>query len=351
MYHLFNSVYVDTERRVMRDVDNITISPHIGYEYFPGPNEKAGRQIGYARTLDEVEPQVLMGWLKEAMQSENKTFIFCDGPTYLRLYTMLVKCLVPQIDLETFRWVWLCKKATFNTSLTNWKQPGNDALGGVVINNQTILDLAEFEDPLQPYFNELMAGDDDVVSLEWHIFRLAAVGYTGIVPKRLKNILRRIALANTHDALDVWGRVITDPENWEYAGADLDTLLNAPSVFEGALNMHYTNNPIFLKPGLFVKFPQDKWLCSLLEELQPLLERIGEGPTAKRTTKILAFLKDQNPLSDSGACLQRCRDIFTGPDRLAMPNRDSSKYDENLIRYILSRDQKDLARMFEGATW
>lgn len=351
MYHLFNSVYVDSERRVMRDVDNITISPHIGYEFFPGENEKAGHQYGHAMSLDAVEPEVLMGWLKQAMESKEKTFVFCDGPTYLRLYSMLVKVVLPKVDLETFKWIWLCKKATFNTSLTNWKQPGNNVLEGIVINNETIEELFAFEDPLQAAFAELLTGDSDVVSLEWHILRLAAIGYTGIVPQRLRNILRRIALANTHDALDVWGRVITDPEHWEFAGADMDTLLNAPSVFEGALNMHYTNNPIFLKPGLFVKFPQDQWLCGLLEELHPLLERVGEGPTAKRTLKILNFLKDRDPLTDNGKCLQRCRDIFVGQDRLAMPNRDSSKYDENLIRYILSRDQKDLARMFEGATW
>ncbi|MNI37013.1 hypothetical protein D3C73_910850 [compost metagenome] len=145
--------------------------------------------------------------------------------------------------------------------------------------------------------------------------------------------------------------MITDPEHWDYAGADFDTLLDAPSVFQGAMKLVYTNNPIFLKPGLFEKFPQDEWLCNLLEELHPLLERVGEGPTAKRTKLILELLKDRKNITDSGECLERCRLIFTGPDRLAMPNRDSSKYDENLIRYILGRKQEELAVMFEGATW
>ena len=351
MYHLFNSVYVDLERRINRTVDNITISPDIGLEYFPGLNETAGRQIGYAKTMESVDPDVLIGWFKEAMVSKEKTFIFCDGTTYMRLYSMLVKAVLPKVDLETFKWIWLCKKATFNTSLTNWKQPGNNVLGGLEITTETVEMMFNLDDPHQEAFTALLSGNDDVVSLEWHILRLAAIGYVGIVPKRLKHILRRIALANTHDALDVWGRVITDPEHWEYAGADRDTLLDAPSVFEGALNLHFTNNPIFLKPGLFVKHPQDAWLCNLLEELHPLLERVGEGPTAKRTLKILGFLRDLNPLTDPGKCLERCRDFFVGIDRLAMPNRDSSKYDENLIRYILSRDQADLARMFEGATW
>ncbi|MND22223.1 hypothetical protein D3C81_144610 [compost metagenome] len=351
MYHLFNSVYVDLERRINRSVDNITISPHIGYEYLFAASENVGRQIGFGRSLDDIDQLDLSTWLHEAMVSDNKTFIFCDGPTYLRLYSMLVKVILPKVDLETFKWIWLCKKATFNTSLTNWKQAGTNVMEGLEINSAVVEELFNFEDPLQSMFHTLLDGNEDVVSLEWHILRLAAIGYTGIVPKRLKNILRRIALANTHDALDVWGRVITDPEHWDYAGADFDTLLDAPSVFQGAMKLVYTNNPIFLKPGLFEKFPQDEWLCNLLEELHPLLERVGEGPTAKRTKLILELLKDRKNITDSGECLERCRLIFTGPDRLAMPNRDSSKYDENLIRYILGRKQEELAVMFEGATW
>lgn len=351
MYHLFNSVYVDSERRINRAESNITISKHIGFEYHPGLNEKAGEQIGFAKSLDDVEPAVLFEWLTIAMQSDEKVFIYCDGETYVRLYSLLVHTILPNIDLLTWKWVMLCKKATFNTSLTNWKQAGVDVLGGIELNAASITESHKRNDPLLPMFKRLLETDRDVLSLEWQFVRLIAEDVVGEIPTRLRNILRRIALANTHDALDVWGRVITDPQHWEFAGADLDTLLNAPSVFEGCLLMSYTNNRMFLKPGLFEKYPQDKWLCGLLRELDPLLDRVGEGPTAKRTRLILKMLESNLDLTKPEVLLARVKQMFTGPDRLAMPNRDSSKYDENLIRYLLGRKKEDLQTYLKGATW
>ena len=351
MYHLFNSVYVDIERRINRAESNITISKYIGFEYHPGPNETAGEQIGFATSLDLVEPAVLLEWLTLAMQSEKKVFIYCDGETYVRLYSLLVRTIFPSLDLLTYKWIMLCKKATFNTSLTNWKQAGCEVLAGIDLTTKSITASFENDDPLLPMFKELLSTDREVLSLEWQLVRLIVENNVGTIPERLRNILRRIALANTHDALDVWGRVITDPQHWEFAGADLDTLLDAPSVFEGCMLMTYTNNRMFLKPGLFEKYPQDKWLCGLLRELDPLLDRVGEGPTAKRTRLILAMLESEDDLSKPKVLLKRVKQMFLGADRLAMPNRDSSKYDENLIRYLLGRTKADLTSYMKGATW
>lgn len=49
MFHLFNSVYVDTERRLDRRYDHITISPTIGYEYvhFDKHETTIGQQLWY----------------------------------------------------------------------------------------------------------------------------------------------------------------------------------------------------------------------------------------------------------------------------------------------------------------
>lgn len=351
MYHLFNSVYVDTERRVNRAVSTITISPHIGFEYLPGPNETAGEQIGFAKSLDDVEPAVLLEWLTMAMQSDDKVFIYCDGPTYVRLYSLLVRTVFPNIDLLTYKWVMLCKKATFNTSLTNWKQAGCEVLAGVEINTRTITESFESPDPLLPMFKELLSTDRDVLSLEWQFVRLIAEDEIGEIPARLRNILRRIALANTHDALDTWGREITNPEHWEFAGADLDTLLDAPSVFEGCMLMSFVNNRMFMKPGMMDVNPKDVWLCGLLRELAPLLDRVGEAPSAKRTRLLLELLESEADLTQPKLLLARVKRMFEGPDRLALPNRDSSKYDENLIRYLLGRSKKDLKTYLKGATW
>lgn len=350
MYHLFDSVYVDTHSRIDRTQDVITIGNQLGYEYFPDERAVVGKQLAYAESLDDVTPEAFVEMFTLAKASKKATVFGC-GHTYLRLYTLLVKALLPNVDIETFKWIMLCKKATFNTTLTNIRKPVVDVIGSVTITGKVIEELYAFEDPLLPAMQEVILQDKTTLSLEWRILRLKTDQRVGLLPKVLKRILHRIALANTHDALDVWGRVLTEPENWEFGGCDFDSLLNAPTVFEGSMALQFSNNPMFLQPNLFDQEPSDDWIKGLLSELIPMLAHCDEGPTAGRTKLILKLLQEQVNLYNPEACLERVMTMFHGPKRLALPNRDSGKYDENLIRYILRTDVSALKACVEGAEW
>lgn len=350
MYHLFNSVYVDTEWRINRRGDYITVSPSIGFEYIPGPNEETGEHLGYACSLDDMSVETFKSIFVSAYANRKRTMVYADGETYLRLYAMLVKSILPSVDFNTFTWIMVCKKATFNVSMTNTQKPQTDFVDEVAINRANVERLYRFDDPFQDTMNMLVDVDPDAISFEWRILHLKAEGIVGTLPVTMKHLLRRIALANTYDALDVWGRAITDPFHWEFAGCDLDTLLDAPSVFQGAMNMIYTNNPMFLKPGVFKTEYDDEWIKDLLRELIPMLERCVEGPTHDRSVIILEMMEaDESTAYDPDVCLARLMTMFHGQKRLALPNYDAGKFDENLIRFILSADSLLLRQCLKGA--
>jgi hypothetical protein len=351
MYHLFSDVYVESERLIDRSKDTITISPQIGFEHVVQESVQPGTQLGYATSLEQLDADGFSALFGKAYNHDNKVMVYCDGPTYLRLYTLLVKALLPNLDLDTFKWIMLCKKATFNMLLSNIGGPATDVLSTVVINSKTIEAMFDFDDPFADAMRELTLIDPDKLSLEWRILRLITCKRVGRIPRDLSNILRRIALANTHDVLDVWGRILADPEHWDFAGCDKDTLLNADTVFEGCLNLPFIGSKMFLKPGLFDTYPSDDWLKALLTEIIPVLERCDEGPTAGRTKLILHLMFEQVNLYNPEVCLERVMTMFHGPKRLALPNRDAGKYDENLIRFILSTDAAPLKVCVEGAEW
>jgi len=351
MYHLRSKAYVEIDSRITREHPYVAFGQHVGYEHCPVENEIAATQLGYADSLDTMKPEAFAKVMAEAFASKDKVFIFADGKTYLRLYAMAVKALLPSVTLDVFRWIFLCKKATFNVSLLNIRKPASNILAEVEINAKTIEALYKFNDPLQDVMTELMCAAPDEVSLEWRILRLLTDDRVGKLPKVLRNILRRIALANTHDALDVWGRMIADPGMWEFAGCDMDTLMNGNSVFEGTLNFHYLNNPMFLQPGVFENEPTRDWVLGLLRELIKVLEFCDEGPTAGRTRLILELMTSDTNIYTPEALKERVMVMFKGAKRLALPNADSGKYDENLIRYVLHEDVDVLRQCVQGAKW
>lgn len=351
MYHLRSKAYVEIDSRITRDNPYIAFGPHVGYEHVPVQHEQAAEQLTYAVSLDDLGQDEFKAAIGAAFNSKEKTFIFADGKTYLRLYAMAVKALLPSVTLDVFRWIFLCKKATFNVSLLNIRKPASNILAEVVINAKTIEELFTFEDPHQAAMTELFSQAPDDVSLEWRILRLMTCDRVGKLPKTLRNILRRIALANTHDALDVWGRMIADPGMWEFAGCDMDTLMNGKSVFEGTLHFHYLNNPMFLQPGVFENEPTKDWTIGLLKELIKVLEFCDEGPTAGRTRLILELMQNDANIYEPEAMKDRVKTMFKGAKRLALPNADSGKYDENLIRYVLNEDIDVLRQCVKGAQW
>jgi len=351
MYHLRNKAYVEIESRITRTQPYLSISPQIGYEHVPGTYEEPAEQLGYATSLDALEPEAFTEMFNKAFTSTEKVFIYADGKTYLRLYAMAVKALLPSVTLDVFRWIFLCKKATFNVSLLNIHKPATNILAEMTIDEKLVVELFKANEPLQAAMTTLMCAAPDQLSLEWRVLRLFTCDRVGKLPKTLRNILRRIALANTHDALDVWGRMIADPGMWDFAGCDMNTLLNGQSVFEGTLNFQYLNNPMFLQPGVFENEPSRDWVLGLLKELIQVLDFCDEGPTAGRTRLIYQLMTSDTNVYEVDALKERVITMFRGNKRLALPNADSGKYDENLIRYVLHEDVEKLRTCVVGAQW
>lgn len=352
MYHLRDRIYVEIESRISRKHNPYAaISTQTGYEYLPSEYEEVNEQIGYAASLDDLEGDKFKDLFEKIFAQKDKAFIYVDGKTYLRLYTMLVKAVMPNVTLDVFRWIMLCKKATFQVSLLNMHKPTTNILQEVTINEKVVQELFAFEDPHQEVFTDLVTENPDSLSLEWRIMRLFTDDRVGRLPKTLKNILRRIAMANGYDALDVWGRQIANPDAWEFAGADINTLLNGQSVFEGTMNFNYLNSTMFLQPNLFDNKPTDVWIVGLLQELITVLDHCDEAPTAGRTRLVHQLFTSTEDLLDPEVLKARVLTMFKGAKRLALPNADSGKYDENLVRYILSEQVDVLKDCVKGATW
>lgn len=351
MYHLRNKVYVDIASRVSRSVPYISIGPYIGFQYAPSDNEVVATQIEYATSLDKLDPAEFKAALSKAFAEKDKVFIYADGQTYLRLYAMLIKALLPGVTLKVFRRIMLCKKATFNSLLSNTYRSNVNVLKELTINGKVVEDLYTFEDQHQAAMTELVTNSPDDLSLEWRLLRLFTEDRVGKLPKTLRRLIQRVAVANTQDTLDIWGRMISDPSAWEFAGCDIDTLLNGETVFEGAVKFRYLTNPIFLKPGLTDTDHHRDWYVGLLAEQIKVLEFCGETPTANCSRLIHGMLLDDSEAYNAEGLKKRFSMLFSPANRLALPALVAGKYDENLIRYVLSEDVDVLRGCAEGAQW
>lgn len=351
MFHLLNQVYVDSDLRVDRTVDQINISKSLGFEFILTSAEMPGKQLGYATSLDEVDNKQLETWLDTANRSDGKVIIYADGDAYCRLYTMLVRAVFPGLTFEQFKWIMLCKKATFNSIIVAAGEPAMDMSKAVVITSKYCKELFDRQETLQPVMDELVAENGEEISMEWHIARLLTTGKIGNVPMLTKNLLRRSALSSALDAMDVWSRVLTCPEYWEMAGADADTLMGAESVFEGCLGLPHLSSAQLMRPGLFRFRPNDTWLKGMLTEVIMLLGKLQEESSSKRAAKLLELMSDDSDMTNPENCLRRVREMFHGEVRLSFPMRDTGKYDENLIRHMLSDDPESIKAALKGAAW
>ena len=354
MFHLINRVYVDSYVNMKPYMRRMTIGEEVGYEHVsiePGIDD--GEQVYYSLSLDTLDQEKFKSILgKEAEDSNsNKLIIFCDSDTYVRLYSMYIKAIFPNIDYETFKWIMVCKKAMFASTMSSRGEPSTDVMKKLIINGQTVKTAFDAEEPLQELINELVTEYTDELSLEWQIVKLRLKGDIGKIPRVIKNILRNIAISNAHDALEVWGRHITRPENWDMAGADIDTLLNGETVFEGCLKLPHLAAPILMRPGVYTFMPTDDWLEGMLKEAIKVMNHLEEESSARRASKILELLTDKRPKGSVEVTMDRVVTMFNGPMRIALAMRDNGKYDESLIRLILKMDEDKLRSLLEGAEW
>lgn len=353
MYHLFNRMYVEVEGRAHIEQAQVNISENTGFEFIEHPNGlQRGAQLGYAISLDEYTPESFAELLAKANGYADKVMFYVDGKTYVRLYAALLKSLFPGIDYDTFKMFFICIKATFDTSTVNFHDVLVDHGASVTINRAIVNDLYSFEEPLLEPIKDLLGLDPNGISLEWRVVKLRARQEVGTIPFTIKNIMRRTALSNSHDAMDDWGRVIADPARWEFSGCDEDSLLDADSTFSACKNFGPLTEPFLRMPGAMDARGTDKWMIELLENIVKVLESCGDLPSATRSKNLLECFRSNADLSAPVNCLERLKMLFDGgPARFRLAHLDSAKYDENLIRYVLRLPDEKIQKLMEHSEW
>lgn len=351
MYHLRNKVYVELDSRAERLKPYVSFGKLIGYEFVKNEDGKLGEQLGYAVSLDDMEPKKFREAFEALFAQPDTAHVYADGKTYLRLYAMLIKALLPGVTFNVFRRIFLCRKATFNSLLVNFHRSIVNEVDGMVINDVTVRELYELDDIHQETFTELLTESPDDLSLEWRTLRLFTDDHMGDIQRSLRRLVHRTALANSQDCLDVLGRMITDDSTWEFLGCDADTLMNGVTVFEGVLNFPQLSNPIFLKPGLFDMVQHRDWYMRLLKESIQVLDYCGEKAVANCSRLILDMIEKDIDGYTPATLRGRLLELFAVENRLALPGIVAGKYDENLMRYVMAEDVDVWRQCLEGADW
>lgn len=349
MYHLLAKVYVETEFRVDPRKTQINLSGHTGFERV---GDNVGFQLGYAAGLDSLMPSDFEALLQKAIGHGDKVMIFADDASYTRLYSIMIKALFPGISKETFTHFFLCAKATYDTSRVNLHDQRTNQTRSVTINRTVVDTLYALDDPFVAPMQALLEAYPDDVSLEWRLIKLKAFKQTGTIPDALRNLQRRTALNNSHDAMDDWGRAVLEPERWHLSGASFDSLLDSPSVFEGCLKFQALMDPMLRSPEVLDYQMPNEWLIELVEEIVAVMEFCGDYPAADRNKTLIWCLAHDDMLDNPITCLQRAKVIFdNGVAGFRLGHLDSVKYDENLIRLILRTPEDELQALMEHSTW
>ncbi|MNI91908.1 hypothetical protein D3C73_1496320 [compost metagenome] len=89
----------------------------------------------------------------------------------------------------------------------------------------------------------------------------------------------------------------------------------------------------------------------MLQEAVELMHDLEDESSSKRAAQILALLQDDSNMREPENIMRRVNCMFAGEMRIALAMRDTGKYDENLIRHILTTDLKALQAALVGASW
>lgn len=354
MYHLFNDVYVESELFATTDVDRINLSKVTGFEYMYTISDNPGvKQLGFAQCLEDLEGTEFDTLFTQAAKHDGKLYIYADSDSYCRLYSVLLKTLFPQIDYETYRFFFICKKAVVDGRAATSYRPKSDPLNGVRINQDEVDRLWACNDELFiKTFKALVTDPEVLLSLEWAVLKMLTKGYVGRIPQRLKNMMRRVVLSVVHETLGSVGFVVTDQSRWDFLGCNAETLLQADNIFQGCTNLGYLNNKIFVGQSSLSTQVPDSWLIELMGQLIEMLKIQGEVKTWKFSENLLEMWVTGWKLETPEAVYERLTQIFSSGERtVSLPHHDLGKYDENLIRHLLRTPPAKLAKLMEDATW
>ncbi len=353
MFHLFNSVYVETDRAMLERSNHINFSVDTGYEFiYTEYDRRFGEQLGFAKNIDDLTPEEFEALMKKAFNYEDKLYIYCDSPSYNRMYSILIKALFPTIDLETYKYLFLCLKSGYEIKRLRHAVKDLSISEGVIIDLATTQALYEMEDPLVKPFQRVVMAREKHLSMEWRVIRLITSGKVSNIPSVLNNLIDRMVIGYAKMALEEWSNMVTSPSVWAFAGTDLDLLLAAETTSSGCPLLAELGHPIFNTDFAFKADVDDEWRMSVLNKCIEIYEQMERNTHIVRMRTLQKFVEPTYTIDSAEKCMDFIRATFI-QDRyqVQLAHNDVTKYNASIIRWVLASDPEALKRLIVGAVW
>lgn len=354
MFHLFNSLYVEVDREVDDEKNRAVISKQMGLPFLMlDGNENAIEPIHVAETLDGAGEQTFEEML-EQLAWKDEAYLYADEATYIRMWAALVFAYMPCVDYETFRYLCLCKKSILNCRTTTTMRERTSHINPVNITEPKVREAFDnaHNDWLTQVLSRWVSKADIVRSFEWDVLGIRLGMPLGTAGQRLRRLIDRVLLTNVPDTMGYLSTFMGNPAKWELIGADLDSLLNEETVFEGCYNFKYLNNPDFVMlSNINDRYPVD-WLAEMIDEMLFLLRHNNDF-------SIVAYMESIHEVYLSGFVIEDTETLFGllhrffdhGPKMVRVSQRDIGKYDDNLLRFMINAPLGTLTRAGMGAKW
>ena len=353
MYHLFNSTYVQSDAFMEPAHNQINISKRTGLVKTPGITHTIlGQQLAYSEGLEKLTTAEFKAIMELALGFNDKLYFYVDSKTYVELYGILLKALFPNIDFQTFKFFFICKKASYDVMNLNFF----NSLGGIgeniIIDEAAVLAAWELDNGFSAALRELLIENNEALSLEWRIVKMLATGDVNTVPGSLVNIVKRSVICFAQDAAAEWGRLVTDDAIWPVAGCTEATLLSADTTLGACANFKMLGSPAIHSSRALSLVAPDAWLIDLLTQTVAILDALNETTLRTRAAALLQLIRPESTFQSVDSCVAALKIIFLHTStRVGVPREDSAKYDVNLISHLLKQSVPTLQTLAGDAPW
>lgn len=353
MYHLFKSVYVETDRAMLERSNHINFSTTTGFAFVNVDGARRyGEQLGFAKSIDDLTPEQFGDLMQKAFDYDSKLFIYCDSVSYSRLYSIFIKALFPNIDLETFKYFFLCLKSAYEIKRLRNMSKDLTVSDGVVIDLNVVIDLYNKEDPMVPKMQRVIMAKEKYLSLEWRTIRLITKGRLSNLIDVLNLLVDRAVIGYAKQSIEEWSHMVTDPKYWEYGGTDVDMLLHAESTASGCPLLGELGNSIFNTDFAYRAEFCDDWRLSVLDKCIDVYAKLDRQTHVKRMKKLRVFVEPSFIFDTPENCIMLLKALFNHErNQVQVTHDDATKYNASLIRYFLREDLVALEKLTEGTVW
>jgi len=354
MFHLFNSLYVEVDREIDDEANRAVVSKQMGMPFLVlEGNESAISPICVSESLDELG---VTGFeeLLEQLAWKDEAYLYADEATYIRLWAALVFAYMPGVDYETFRYLFLCKKSILNCRTTTTMRERTSHINPVTITGpkvQAAFDEAHC-DWLVTVLSRWICKERIVRSFEWDVLGVRLGQPMGSTGLRLRRLIDRVLLTNVPDTMGYLSTFMSNPDQWKLIGADLDTLLNEDTVFQGCYNFKYLNNADFVMlSNINDRFPVE-WLAEMIGEMLFLLRHNNDLSIVAYMESIHEVYLNGFVVEDKATLFELLHRFFDhGPKMVRVSQRDIGKYDDNLLRFVINAPLEAFVKAGVGAKW